>query len=307
MPQLYFPSQIAKMAMKTDSMPKFTKVAILAGGSEPTTKGLAAEVSDFLKGLSIASNVGEIRDEAFRARISKKEFDLVIALGGDGTVLRVGHLCAPVDVPVLAINLGHFGFLIEVEPEDWRKLLPRLASGEFWFEDRMLIHAEHWHAGKVTGSWEALNEAMVGRGKLARPVHLAASLDGKLITTYVADGLIVATATGSTAYALAVGGPVLPPTLRNILMVPVAAHLSIDRAIVLDEGANIRVEFKRGEEAVLSVDGQQSSDMQVGDWVDLRASEHSLRFLRFQEPGYFYQRLLSIMDNNPSTGVARRE
>ena len=292
------------MAKKTNQV-LFKNVAILSGADEGGPTALASQLSEFLEAHKIKSKYGGIRDEALRERVQAGEFDLVISLGGDGTVLRVGHLCAPLDIPVLAINQGHFGFLIEVEPDSWRELLPRLVSGEFWFEKRMLIHVELWRAGKPSGSWEALNEAMVGRGRMARPVHLAASLDGRPLTTYVADGLIVATATGSTAYALAVGGPILPPTLRNILLVPVAAHLSIDRAIVLDEGASIRVEFKRGEEAVLSVDGQQSSEMQIGDWVDLRASDHSLRFLRFQEQGYFYQRLLSIMDNNPATGKAR--
>jgi NAD+ kinase len=288
--------------MAKNNQTPFKNVAVLSGGEEPASSELAAQVVAFLQENKIKATYARLRDEALQKRIQQKEFDLVIALGGDGTVLRVGHLCAPLGIPVLAINQGHFGFLIEVEPEDWRKLLPRLTTGDYWFEERMLIHVELWQGGKLKGNWEALNEAMVGRGKLARPVHLAASLDGRALTTYVADGLIVATATGSTAYALAVGGPILPPTLRNILLVPVAAHLSVDRAIVLDEGASIRVEFERGEEAVLSVDGQESSDMQIGDWVDLRASQYSLRFLRFQEPGYFYQRLLSIMDNNPSTG-----
>lgn len=283
----------------------FKHVAILSGGDEKTPNDLAAQVAAFLQDHKITATYGRTRDEAMRQRVLKKEFDLVIALGGDGTVLRVGHLCAPLGIPVLAINQGHFGFLIEVEPEDLQGLLPRLVTGDYWFEERMLIHVELWRDGKQSGNWEALNEAMVGRGKVARPVHLTASLDGRALTTYVADGLIVATATGSTAYALAVGGPILPPTLRNILLVPVAAHLSMDRAIVLDEGVSIRVEFVRGEEAVLSVDGQQSSDMEIGDWVELRASDHSLRFLRFQEPGYFYQRLLSIMDNNPSTKRGR--
>jgi NAD+ kinase len=120
------------------------------------------------------------------------------------------------------------------------------------------------------------------------------------LTTYVADGLILATPTGSTAYALAVGGPILPPVLRNILLVPVAPHLSVDRAIVLAEGASIRVEVQRSAEAVLSIDGQAAIDLKPGDEVVARASEHSLRFLRFQEPGYFYQRLIAIMDNNPA-------
>lgn len=292
------------MAKKKTSA-SFKNVAVLARGREKEATKLATEVVDFLQEINLQASVGQFRDEAFRKRLEAGEFDLVVALGGDGTVLRAGHLCAALNIPLLAINQGHFGFLIELEPDEWRATLPRLTTGDFWFEQRMLIKAELWRASKLLGSWNAINEALVGRGRLARPVHLAASLDGIPLTTYVADGLIIATATGSTAYSLAAGGPVLPPQLRNMVIVPVAAHLSLDRAIVLDEGAAIRVELVRGDEAVLSVDGQQSMELKLGDWVDLRASENTLRFVRFQEPSYFYRRLLSIMDNNPATAKGK--
>ena len=267
---------------------------------------LANEIAAFLAEQKLKASASYMHEETARQQLQAGDFDLVIALGGDGTMLRAGHFCAPLDIPLLGINQGHFGFLIELEADEWRETLPRLASGDFRYEKRMLIHVEHWRDGKKQGEWEALNEALVGRGGLARPVHLAANLDGKLLTTFVADGLIIASATGSTAYALAAGGPILPPQMRNIVLVPVAPHLSMDRAIVLDEGSTVRVEVKRGEDAVLSVDGQQSINVKLGDWVDLRASQYSLRFLRFQEPGAFYQRLLSIMDNNPSAGMVER-
>lgn len=279
----------------------FKNVAVLARGPEKEATNLASEVVAALKEHKLQASAGQFRDKAFLKQLEAGDFDLVVALGGDGTVLRAGHLCASLDIPLLAINQGHFGFLIELEPDEWRATLPRLTSGDFWFEKRMLIKVELLREGKVQGSWNAINEALVGRGRQARPVHLAASLDGIPLTTYVADGLIIATATGSTAYSLAAGGPVLPPQLRNMVLVPVAAHLSLDRAIVLDEGATIRVELQRGDEAVVSVDGQQSIELKMGDWVDLSASKNTLRFVRFQEPSYFYRRLLSIMDNNPAT------
>lgn len=260
------------------------------------------EIARAVSTLGIKGTALYMHDEAVRNRLEKKEFDLVIAVGGDGTMLRAGLICAPLGIPLLGVNEGHFGFLIELESEDWPGNLPRLATGEYRLEERMLIHVELHRDGKKIGTWEALNEAFIGRGRVARPVHLAASLDGHPLTTYVADGLIIASATGSTAYALAAGGPVLPPTLRNMVLVPVAAHLSMERAIVLAEGASIRVEFVRGEDGVVSIDGQEPVEMRLGDTVELRASEHSLRFVRFQDAGYFYTRLLRIMDNNPSTG-----
>ena len=118
------------MAKAENNNPSFNNVAIIAGGGERASSALAGEVSAFLKDLSIKSTAGALKDKGLHKRVQQREFDLVIALGGDGTVLRVGHLCAPLDIPVLAINQGHFGFLIEVEPEDWRKMLPRLKTGE---------------------------------------------------------------------------------------------------------------------------------------------------------------------------------
>lgn len=285
---------------KMKSAENFERVVVLAHAAQGEAAREAEQVAAFFEQHSVQAQHGSLRSAALRKALLAGEFDLAVALGGDGTVLRAGHLCAPKDIPLLAIQMGRFGFLIEVQPQEWRQILPRLFSGEFWFERRMLLKVDHLRGKKVLHSSEALNEAMIGRGRVVRPVHLHASLDGHSLTTYVADGLIVATPTGSTAYALAAGGPILPPDLRNILLLPVAPHLSVDRAIVLAEGATIRVELQRGDEAVLSIDGQQPIELQRGDKIEARASDHSLRFLRFQKPGYFYQRLLSIMDNNPA-------
>ncbi len=281
---------------------KFERVAIVADPEKPAALTLAEDLSAFLEQQGAEALIGSLRDKAFSDDLLAGNFDLAIPLGGDGTVLRAGHLCAPKDIPLLAIHMGRFGFLIEVEPEDWRDLLPRLFSDDYWFEKRMMLKVELHRGDEEIHSSEALNEAMIGRGRVVRPVHLRASLDDHLLTTYVADGLIISTATGSTAYALAAGGPILPPELRNILLLPVAPHLSVDRAIVLAEGSNIRIELQQGDEAVLSVDGQGAIPLLNGDMIDLRASEHGIRFLRFQESGYFYRRLLSIMDNNPAAG-----
>ena len=289
--------------MANPSKSAFKHIAVLSRSADGEPMEQATQVAAYLNEHKLKTSALYMHDDSVQGRVEAGEFDLVIAVGGDGTVLRAGHWCAPLGIPLLGINEGHFGFLIELEHAAWPQMLPRLASGEYRLEERMLLHVELWRGETLSGSWEAVNEALVGRGRIARPVHLAAHLDGSLLTTYVADGLIIATATGSTAYALAAGGPILPPTLRNLVLVPVAAHLSMDRAIVLAQGANIRVELQRGEDAVLSVDGQPPVDVQLGDRVELRASEYNLRFLRFKESAQFYTRLLRIMDNNPSVGM----
>jgi NAD+ kinase len=167
----------------------------------------------------------------------------------------------------------------------------------------MMLHADHVRAGEHLGGWNALNEVVVGRGAILRPVRLTASVDGRQLTSYVADGLIASTATGSTAYALAAGGPILPPELRNILLVPIAPHLSVDRAVVLAEGSSVSITV-HGENAVLSIDGQPSITLVEDDHVDIRAAEVTAQFVRFGDPGYFYRNLTAHMNEN-SLGLPR--
>jgi len=245
---------------------------------------------------------GSLFDEDLRAQVRTGQVDMLLALGGDGTMLRAGHLCAPFDVPILGINLGGLGFLIEIQRDGWQPALAALLKGQFWLETRMMLSVEHVREGETLGRWDVLNECVIGRGEMVRPVRLTAVIDGHHLTTYVADGLIASTPTGSTAYALAAGGPILPPDLRNILLVPVAPHLSVDRAIVLHEGSQVRVTVRTDHQASLSTDGQEPVALKDRDAVLVHASEDVVRFIRFQEADYFYRNLTSRMDQNPSAG-----
>ncbi|RPJ23678.1 MAG: NAD(+)/NADH kinase [Chloroflexi bacterium] len=269
----------------------------------PGTFVEAEAMSNYLKEKGIETAFGSLYDETLRKQVRRGEFDLLIMAGGDGSLLRAGNLCAPSKVPILGVNLGRIGFLIQVEKEEWREYFDKLLSGEAWIENRMMLHAEHIRSGEVLGSWDALNEVVVARGQNLRPVHLSASVDGRHLTSYVADGLIASTATGSTAYALAAGGPILPPELRNILLVPIAPHLSVDRAVVLAEGSMVSIQIN-GENAVLSIDGQASLSLTEDDHVDVRAAEVTTQFVRFGDPGYFYRNLTAHMNEN-SLGLPR--
>ncbi|RPI34817.1 MAG: NAD(+)/NADH kinase [Chloroflexota bacterium] len=280
-------------------------LVVLAHPSLEEAYAEAEKIASFLVGSGARAAYGSLYDEALCKRVRENEFDAMIALGGDGTMLRAGHLAAPHHVPILGINLGRFGFLIEVRQNNWKDYLPRLFQGDYWLENRMMLCAEQWREDQMLGSWDVLNEVVVSRGQIVRPVHLITHVDGRFLTTYVADGLIASTPTGSTAYALAAGGPILPPELRNILIVPVAPHLSIDRAIVLAEGSSVSVIVKTDHQAVLSVDGQPPVELADNDRVDAHAAEHTIQFIRFQDPGYFYRNLTPHMNQNPSTGNHR--
>jgi NAD+ kinase len=278
------------------------RIAVAVHPKMSSATVLAEEIVGFLDSQNRISRFGSLYAEPLRTSVQNSEFDLLIALGGDGTMLRAGHLCGPIGLPILGINVGGRGFLMEVRVDEWQSALERVLKGEYWLENRMMLRAEHLRDERILGGWDVLNECVVGRGEMVRPVELTAEIDDHVITTYVADGLIVSTATGSTAYALAAGGPILPPELRNILLVPVAPHLSVDRAIVLHEGSRVRITVRTDHQASLSVDGQDPIPLQDRDSVLAYASEHIVQFVRLQEPDYFYRNLTSRMNSNPSVG-----
>jgi len=274
--------------MADEFMPK--RPVVVAYSKMPEAFAEAELVVKFLKERGFDAPHGSIYDEDLRRRIKAGEFDVLIAMGGDGTMLRAGHLCAPSGVPILGIMMGRLGFLMQVQRGEWPQMLDRLFKGEGWIEHRMMLAAEHVRGGETLAKWQALNEVVVGHGQALRAVRLVASVDGRPLTTYVCDGLIASTATGSTAYALAAGGPILPPDLRNILLVPIAPHLSVDRAVVLAEGATVSIIVK-SDNSVVSVDGQSPLALDENDRVDVRAAAYAARFVRFGDPGYFYRNL----------------
>lgn len=286
-------------------MDAFKNIAVLAHPQIEKAAKEADKVVQFFRDNSLSAVPGTLNDESIQEQVQAGDFDLVVTLGGDGTVLRAGHMCAPHDIPILAINMGSFGFLIEVAGDDWRKPLERLLNKDYWFEERMMLYASVWRDGECIGTCDVLNDVVIARGDNLKPVHLQANLDGQAVTTYVADALIVSTPTGSTAYALAAGGPILPPELRNILLIPVAPHLSIDRAIVLAEGSEVSVTVLSGYDAVVSGDGQTPVLLVQGDRVKVCASKFTTRLVRFEDANYFYRNLGSLMDQNPSAGAKK--
>ena len=281
-----------------------TRIAI---GSHPGLTGAdhtAQQVFNALQEYGMQPIICDsLYSDKLRNCIDHSELDILIALGGDGTMLRAGRMCAPYQLPVMGINLGHFGFLMEIDDKNWREALPRLAQGQYMIEDRMMIHGEHWRADVLQAEWEALNDVVISRGSQVRPIRLVAEVDGYSLTNYVADGLIVATPTGSTAYALAVQGPVVSPELHNILIAPVAPHLSVDKTIIVSEKSKIRVEVHTHHEAVLSPDGRGPMHLVDGDVIKVESSKYMASFVRLYDPGYFYHNLTRYLEHNPTAGA----
>ena len=209
------------------------------------------------------------------------DLDLAVSLGGDGTMLRTVALVARHEVPVMGVNLGTLGYLTDIEPDGLRPALERVLAGEHQIEERMLldIGIEARSGGVSESEVLALNEAVLEKTGSGHTIRLDVALDGVEFTPYAADGLIVATATGSTAYAFSARGPIVEPTHRALLLTPVSPHMLFDRTLVLDDDSDVRLTVAGDREAALVVDGRHLGDLRPGDIVRCRASSHVARLV----------------------------
>jgi NAD+ kinase len=272
-------------------------IGILAHPRRPESAQVARTVQQHTQQRGLTTWIKEIWTEA-DIQESLPTTDMIVAIGGDGAMLQAGRLCAPYQVPVFGLNMGYLGFLAEATPDEWDGCLERLIAGDYWIESRLMIRGEVWRENRQLSQGDALNDIVVSRNSAAKTIHLEAYIDDGWVTNYNADGLIIATATGSTAYALAAGGPILPPELDNIMLVPIAAHLSMDRSVVLSQGASLTiiVSAQTRTEPSLTIDGQNPIALQIGDEVRVKAGPHRSLFTRLQGRNYFFRSLMDRME-----------
>jgi NAD+ kinase len=223
-----------------------------------------------------------------RAAMPEKAPELVIVLGGDGTLLSVARIFAATGVPILSVNLGHLGFLTEVRLADLYSTLEGWCASCYDKDVRTMLHAELWRAGALCSSYEALNEVVVSKGDIARMGDFAIELEGKSVARFRADGVIVSTPTGSTAYTLAANGPILTPDVDAMVVTPICPHLLTLRPIVVrgDALLTVRVEGVANS-AMLTVDGQKAVELFLGDEVRCQKSSHTVNLVRVSEGGFF--------------------
>jgi len=280
------------------------RFGVLAHPGRPQSTPVAARIVASLQARGCQTwMANDWTPDSVRDRIAASS--LIIAIGGDGAMLRASRVCADYGVPVLGVNMGYLGFLTEItNPDHWETHLDQIIDGSYWIETRMMLNAKVTRGESVITTMDALNDVVISRGTVTRMIRLDAYIDGDWTTTYNADALIIATATGSTAYALASGGPILPPEVRSILIVPVAPHLSLDRPIVLPEGARVEIVVSPGAQAetVLSADGMPGTYLLSADRVSVQTSDLVSRFARLRERNYFYRSMLDRLEpRKPST------
>jgi NAD+ kinase len=213
--------------------------------------------------------------------------DVVVSIGGDGTMLRAVRALAGAPVPIIGVNLGLLGYLATVEQEAVLDALNTWKSGtigsHFDYDDRMLVEVALWSHGARLANLLALNEVVIEKKDAGHTVRLGVDIDKAPFTTYAADGLIIATPTGSTAYSMSARGPILSPRLRALLVTPVSPHMLFDRSMVLDPSETIRVEVLGHRSVSVAIDGALAHTLSPGDVVEIKAAQEVARFVRFEE------------------------
>ena len=226
----------------------------------------------------------------------------LVVLGGDGTFLRAARAVAELDVPLLGVNLGKVGFLSKVEADGFEPMLEEIVAGAFTIDERMALRGTILPAGGAKGSREvfALNDIVVARGSLARVVRLDVSIGPSHLATFIADGLIVASPTGSTGYSFSAGGPILDPVSRNLVVTPIAGYLSAIRSVVVSPLQIVRTRVVDAHEALLSIDGSEDIPLMVGDVVEVAARDRPIRFVEPRSAMPFWDLLRHKVELLPS-------
>jgi len=230
--------------------------------------------------------------EGEKAKAQLNDTDLILSVGGDGTILRSAQAVVPRMTPVTGINLGNLGFMTELSADEALEKLPSLLAGEGWIDERAMLEAELSATDQEPPrTFHALNDVTVARGSIARLIRVEASINGQHLTTYKADGVIVATATGSTGYSLAAGGPILYPQSKDFLLVPIAPHLSSAYTLVLPSETVVQLRVAVAHQATLSIDGHINLSLTDGAMITVKHSPNTTRFLRIHPEDSFYRSL----------------
>ncbi len=273
------------------------RVGILYHPLNEAAYPLAKELGGFLdaKGVS-AWLCSAWKGEEARAQVANT--DLILTIGGDGTILRAAQVAVPASIPITGVNLGKLGFMTELKADEVKAKLPALLAGEGWLDERAMLEAELSATDQEPPRiFHALNDVVAARGEVARLVYVDTSIDGKPLTGYGADGVIVATATGSTGYSMAAGGPILHPQAEEFLLLPILPHLSSAYTLVLPPTAVVKLRISTTHQATLSIDGHINLPLPSGASITVKHSSNKIRFLRIH-PENFYGSLEPKLKGN---------
>jgi NAD+ kinase len=274
---------------------QFRHVALVGKFQAQGSRSALEHIAHFLgtKGCEVAierdtaNNTGLTQFPTLDATAIGAQCDLALVVGGDGTMLGIGRRLAKFGIPLVGINQGRLGFITDIAFDDYQSILEPMLRGEFEEERRWMMQAEVVRDGRCVFSATAMNDVVVNRGATAGMVELRVEVDGRFVANQRADGLIIASPTGSTAYALSAGGPLLHPSIAGWVLVPIAPHTLSNRPIVLPDGGEVAIEIVAGRDASANFDMQSLASLMHGDRIIVRRSEHQMRFLHPKGWSYF--------------------
>ena len=243
-------------------------------------QGVAAEYD-----VVTAGHLG--REGGFRREELPEGFDLLVVLGGDGTLLSAARAVGERETPILAVNLGGLGFMMTTGPDELLPHLERVLAGDYSVESRSVLQAEIMRGNESVETYHALNDVVINKAAVARLLELDGFVDGEFVCSYRADGLVLSTPTGSTAYSLSAGGPVILPSVSAISVTPICPHTLTNRPVLVSEGSKVEVVLRRGEDAYLTVDGQVGIALHQLDRIRARRADHSVKVIQPQRVRFF--------------------
>ena len=270
------------------------KIGIYAKTNHPDAEQIAATICERFKREqievlledSLAEQIGQVNGHA--GEEIPEQVDLIIVLGGDGTLISVARLIGNRNVPLVGVNLGRLGFLTEVTRDELPEMLERLISGDYHVSDRMMLDASIYRNDRVVGQFTVLNDIVINKGALARIIDMETSVDGRHLTSYKADGLIISTPTGSTGYNLAAGGPIIYPDINSLLITPICPHMLTNRPIMVWSRSVIEIKVSFEDDVVFFTgDGQVGRKLLPGDRVQVRRSDARTRLVSSPSKDYF--------------------
>jgi NAD+ kinase len=274
---------------------KFEKIGIIPNLNKPQSLETAEHLIKWIedKGAKVLLNeitANEVRrpDLAMRTSDIYKNADFLIVLGGDGTLLSVARQVTWYGTPILGVNLGHLGFLTELELDNMYDGLDRIRQGEYREDRRMMLEATVIKNNMITDSFFGLNDVVITKGSFSRIIHLKTSINNRYIETYPADGLIISSPTGSTAYSLSAGGPILSPDVSGMVITPISPHTLNSRSIVISDKQVVKVEVVGSQtDVMLTIDGQQGYKLNSGDIVMVKKADMTANMIRLKDKDFY--------------------
>ncbi|MDI6761853.1 MAG: NAD(+)/NADH kinase [Thermodesulfobacteriota bacterium] len=276
------------------------RIGIIAKQNKPEAVTLTGRLVEWLQPKGVEVYIEEGIEKSLRPNLGapflnpvKREeipshAEMIIVLGGDGTLLSVARLVGSHEVPILGVNLGGLGFLTEITLEELYRVLERVIQGDFVTDERVVFNAAVIRRGERLAEFIVLNDAVINKGALARIIDLETTINGEYLTTFKSDGLIISTPTGSTAYNLSAGGPIVYPSLHCIIITPICPHTLTNRPIMIPDDVEVRAILKsKQQEVILTLDGQQGFVLEFGDVVEVKKAEGKILLIKSPYRHYF--------------------